>query len=650
MTRQLVDERPTTVDPQAARRRSGDRRPMEWADLWNAFPSGTWVAAAAAVRGALVALSGMVVTVSLAIVIWAITPQSGDDASAALHAGFAALAAANLLPLSIGGVWFTLPPLLLTVLMGVLLGSSARRGRLLPAGRAQECLVTLVGGGVYGLLVLMVTRGLGPDGVVAPGVGPLAVGVLGYGIGTLARNSAWRSWWRSVVPHWLAVAARAATVGSLALVAGAATLFAISLGLHFGAALTVAAAVAPGGLDGAGLALLQLVYLPNAVLAAVGFSTGAGVQVGPGSYLPWGSSAAELPGVPFLAALPTGAGPSAVTAVLLVPVLAAGLLGWTVMRGGLAARRDRVLAAGVASVVSAVVLGVAVFAAGGGVGDGRWAVIGAPALLVAAAVAVFFGVLGAAIAGLIDHRTVPWRAAPATARTATRRPRKSARAAVRQVGGVDTGDAADDATSAEVDRADAADGEAVDGDQLDQNAADENADRAVDDTAPARAAAEDPDAVDSDDDQAERSGIDAGRVEPDRAEPRRVEPDGAEPGADGGSDLHTPSSEPGGAPDEDAAAGDVTSTDTGAIHTAVVGTAAVADTDVDTAMVDPTVADTALAATAGAGPTTQPVAGGSAPVSRAASSPGPDRGAARSPDLDRGAVSSPDSDRGAPGD
>lgn len=422
MTRQLVDERPTTVDPQAGRR-SGDRRPMEWADLWNAFPSGTWVAAAAAVRGALVALSGMVVTVSLAIVIWAITPQSGDDAAAALHAGFAALAAANLLPISIGGVSFTLPPLLITLLLGILLASSARRGRLLPAGRAQEVLASVVGGGVYGLLVLVVTRGLGPDGVVASGAGPLAVGLLGYGIGTLSGESAWRSWWRTAVPSWWGVALRAGTVGSVALVGGAAAVLAVALGLRFGTALTVADAVAPGGLDGAGLALLQLLYLPNAVLATVGFSSGAGVQVGPGSYLPWGSSAAELPGVPLLAALPTGSGPSPVMAVLLLPVLAAALLAWTVVRSGLTTRLDRVLAAGTGAVAAAAMLGGAAFAAGGGVGDGRWAVIGAPALVVGAAVAVVFGVVGVTTAGLVGLRTVPWRPARSSGRTATRRPR-----------------------------------------------------------------------------------------------------------------------------------------------------------------------------------------------------------------------------------
>lgn len=423
MSRQLVEERPTAVDP------PDRKRPMEWADLWNAFPAGTWVAAAAAVRGAVVAVTGIVATVSLAVVIWAITPQSGDDATAALHAGFAALAAANLLPISIGGVAFRLSPLLLTLLLGVLLASTARRGRFRPTGRAQEAMVTLVGGGVYGLLVLVLTRGFGDEGVVAPGVGPFVVGVLGFAVGTLGRDSACRAWWRAIVPQWVTVAVRATAVGSVALCGGAAALFAVSLGLHFSSALTVGSAIAPDGLDGAGLALLSVVYLPNAVLATLGYSVGAGVHVGPGSYLPWGATPAELPGLPLLAALPTAPGPSAALAALAVPVIAAGLLGWTVVRGGLPTRQDRVLAAVTAAVTSAVVVGLAVFAAGGGVGAGRWADIGSSAPVAAAVVAVGFALVGGAVAALTAVRTVPWRLGRVSSRPAQRRPRTTRRPA-----------------------------------------------------------------------------------------------------------------------------------------------------------------------------------------------------------------------------
>ena len=67
------------------------------------------VAAAAAVRAVAVAASGSFCTAGLAMVLWAVTPGLRDRMSAiALQGGVVAFAAANLMPVLIGGV--TLDP------------------------------------------------------------------------------------------------------------------------------------------------------------------------------------------------------------------------------------------------------------------------------------------------------------------------------------------------------------------------------------------------------------------------------------------------------------------------------------------------------------------------------------------------------------
>ena len=91
------------------------------------------VAAAAAVRGAAVAASGLLLTAGLALVLWAVTPASGDDVAGALQGGVTAFAAANLMPVVIGGVTLSLPPLLLTAVIAGLFFCHRAPGQV-PAG------------------------------------------------------------------------------------------------------------------------------------------------------------------------------------------------------------------------------------------------------------------------------------------------------------------------------------------------------------------------------------------------------------------------------------------------------------------------------------------------------------------------------------
>lgn len=375
------------------------------------------LAAAAAVRGAAVAVSGLIFTAALALVAWSITPASGPEASAAMRAGVSAFALANLMPITVDGTSLTLPPLMLTGLIVALLISVARHGRYRPNGRSQETLAVLVTAGTYGLVVASTTRGLGaPDAIPAGSVWTApALAVCAVAVGTLGRGSAWQLWWRTSAPPWAQSALRGGIVGIAALIAGGALALAVALITNFGSAVAVAAMATPGWVDGLGMATLGVLYLPNAVVAASGYVTGVGFEVGPGTYSPFATSTVELPAVPLLAAAPGQGGMSWVgVTFLLVPVIAGVLIGWPAVRS-LTTRRERVLSAGTAALATGVALAGLAIIAGGGVGDGRWSFMGSPAVLAGAVVTVEVGVIAVAVAALLGSRSVPWRAAVGSA-------------------------------------------------------------------------------------------------------------------------------------------------------------------------------------------------------------------------------------------
>ena len=394
MIRQLAPERP------AATEYSPDEP----------SPTGL-VAAAAAVRAVAVAASGLIFTAGLAMVLWAITPSSGSDVGIALQGGVVAFAAANLMPVLIGGVALTLPPLLLTLAIAVLLAATARRGRFLPQGRYQETVSILVTAVVYGIVVAATTRGLGPPEAVPAGWvwTALALAFIATSIGMLRRGSAWHEWWSETAPGWARVGVRGGGIGLGVMIAGGGIALTVGLITHFGSAVEVAALAAPSWLDGLGMAMLGIAYVPNAVIAAAAYVSGVGFEMGAGTYSPFGTTTVDLPAVPLLAAAPDQAGRSWIgLAFLVVPAIAGYLIARPAIKL-LATRADRVLATALGAVLTGGLLAFVAMVARGGVGDGRWSAFGAPPALLGAVVAVEVGAIAIAVAGLAGGRSVPWR-------------------------------------------------------------------------------------------------------------------------------------------------------------------------------------------------------------------------------------------------
>ncbi|MFI6576949.1 DUF6350 family protein [Nocardiopsis sp. NPDC050513] len=117
-----------------------------------------------------------------------------------------------------------------------------------------------------------------------------------------------------------------AATGSLLL--GGLLLFLAALAANLPEAVEATRALAPGVVGGALLLLVQLAYLPNAVVFAVCYALGPGFTMGAATIVaPTGVSVGPLPMFPILAALPAnGAAPVVSLAALAVP-FAAGAVG-----------------------------------------------------------------------------------------------------------------------------------------------------------------------------------------------------------------------------------------------------------------------------------------------------------------------------------
>jgi hypothetical protein len=198
--------------------------------------------------------------------------------------------------------------------------------------------------------------------------------------------------------------------GSLAALAGAGALLAgISLIAHLHEAGTLERDLAPGAIGTVLLLLLQLGYLPNAVIWGIAFSLGPGFAFGTSTVVaPTGSAVTQLPAFPILAALPPGlhaAMPGWIEpTVLAMPYLAGGLGGLLLVRAAPALALDAAPLWGLAcGAVSGVLLGLLAAVSGGPLGDGRLSAVGPSAWQAGAVSALEIGVSAAVAAGVANY-------------------------------------------------------------------------------------------------------------------------------------------------------------------------------------------------------------------------------------------------------
>jgi hypothetical protein len=263
----------------------------------------------------------------------------------------------------------------------------------------------LVMSGVYGVVAL-VCAVLAATATVEPGLlsafgGAVVVSLVGGGTGLVTGSDALD--WRARVPRTLRAVAVGALATTLLLLAAAATLLTVALLLDLGAAANVLSRLHADVAGGLLYTALVAAVAPNAVLLTGSYLLGPGFAVGAGTVVsPATVTLGPVPAFPLLAALPSeGTQPAWLGALVAAPVLAA------VLGAGLMLRRHPVLTyeagalRGLGSGVGGGLLVTAlVLLAGGSVGPGRMAYIGAPALSTLVSATVAMGV-GGLVGGVV---------------------------------------------------------------------------------------------------------------------------------------------------------------------------------------------------------------------------------------------------------
>ena len=289
-------------------------------------------------------------------------------------------------PAHVGPVAVTLVPLGVTVVALFVCYASARR-----SGFASW---TAYGAGVgtYTVAAVLLALATGVTGadLARAFAGAAVVAATGLGAGLLARPEAPSvraltrpAWTRCPAP--LRTGAAGGVLASAALVLVAALVS--TLWVLAGRA-TIGDVVRGLGLDAVGgvvLAVAELAYLPNLVVWALAWLTGAGFAVGEGTHFgPDDVVGGALPAVPMLGALPSSDVVGPATALVPLLLVAVGAFVGLYVHRSIAAQRswDTALACVAAATVTAVVVAVLVTLASGGIGPDRLAEVGAQGGLV----------------------------------------------------------------------------------------------------------------------------------------------------------------------------------------------------------------------------------------------------------------------------
>ncbi|WP_433783609.1 cell division protein PerM [Actinomycetospora sp. CA-101289] len=383
---------PTSDRPRRARRAAAEDTAPAAAPAWLPVLARVALLPPAVCYAVAVVLAGVVAALASGT-----TPGGEPGLGQALAVGVPLWLVAHLVPLQVTGVPLGVLPLAPALVLAVLVAGVARGavrrlgagGAARPPGAQHGVLVPVVATAAasHAVIGVLAAALLTPEAVVdaSPALAAVVCGLLA-GLAALAGAAA--PCGVAVLPRRLPAWARhglggAALAATALLTAGAGLLLAGLLA--DGAAVhDVFADIAPEAGSGAGLALLCVAYLPNAVVAAVGWLLGPGVSVGLASAAPTGITSGLLPPVPLAALLPQSPPPSWAGLAFAVPLAVGSLVGWRLAPTARDAA-TRVRATATAAVGAAVLLGLAAALSGGRLGAGPFDPVTIPALPVALA-------------------------------------------------------------------------------------------------------------------------------------------------------------------------------------------------------------------------------------------------------------------------
>ena len=389
-------------------------------------------------------MSGVLVVAAMAAV-WATNGFGGTEFSSVAAMSAHLWLLIHGVPLDLSAVFgasagtMTLVPLGLSVLPLLFCYRSGRR--LARASYEGEFLIPVLSGSVTYALICSAVYGWAspspkPLQVLNAALVPLGIVVVGLmwggyrearslsrmvGVDTaeqISQMSQYSRWAGSYA--WAVV--RAAVVAAVAFVGLGALLLALGILGGWSQVVATYQELHAGPVGDTAVTLLQLGFLPNLVIYAMAWSTGAGFAFGAGTSIGLTSSnAGSLPMLPILGAVPESLG-SAGLLGLLVPVAAGAIAGWWFLREGedhldewVALKVPfRPLSALLSSLALGVLTGLLTSLAAlwlgwisyGSLGVGRFTEVGAEPLSFAGHTALWVG-FGVALGNLLSRALVP---------------------------------------------------------------------------------------------------------------------------------------------------------------------------------------------------------------------------------------------------
>jgi hypothetical protein len=203
---------------------------------------------------------------------------------------------------------------------------------------------------------------------------------------------------------------RAVVAAQLAMLVAGAAVLVTALSMHLKQVETLHQALQPGIAGGIALLLLQLAFVPNALIWSAAYALGSGFSLGAGSVIaPAATQLGMVPGIPLLGALPSP-GPGDLTQLWwLAAGAVAGALACSVLLGsGPVPRFDLAsLAGGVCGLLAGAVFAGLAWAASGDLGTLRLADLGPrlfPLLVMAGTTMGLSGLITGLAWGLANRR------------------------------------------------------------------------------------------------------------------------------------------------------------------------------------------------------------------------------------------------------
>jgi hypothetical protein len=346
----------------------------------------------------------------LAVIGWFLADAGAHGQTTdALRVGADAWLVGHGAQLTLSGVPLGIVPLTLTGLIAMVLFRSGRWAAATsqPADDDRSVLLAAtVLTGIY-VVIAVVTCTLVAQDSASPSLGRAILGALLLSgvagtLGLAAGTGRLRAW-VDLVPGWVRSVAYGACAGFALLVAASAVLVVAALATGLNEAASVMTGLHLGAGDHVMYALATLAVAPNAVLFGCAYLLGPGFAVGTGTVVsPTLVALGPVPAFPLLAALP-GDGPTPGWAVglLAVPVLVGATGAVLAQRSyGVTAYDSAALRGFASGFGAALVTTVAIALAGGPMGTGRMADIGASTseVFVAAVMAMS---LGGLVAGVV---------------------------------------------------------------------------------------------------------------------------------------------------------------------------------------------------------------------------------------------------------